>query len=240
MLTDSTDYQKYSDAELVRCCQEGDREAENALCKRYWNVLHTFFKQKMGGNNVDAEDLVQETFMEAMGSLRTLLNPGSFRWWLHTIARRVLARWIAEKQQRSGQVALDAALDVPSARDLDPEDIPGQTTLGELLIAPMMYQPEHGVLDDEFRDIRRRFEETLRPEERRLFRLRHHDRMKFREIANELNIKEGTVKVQHHRLLKRFKMWLKKHYPEYFPLVKWGGGVISWIDSYWLFSSLLV
>lgn len=224
-----TDYQKCSEAELVKCCQEGDREAENALCKRYWEVLHTFFKQEIGKNNADAKDLVQETFIEALGSLTTLLNPNSFRWWLRTIAKRILARWIAEKQKRSGQVALDAALDVPSARDLDPADTQGQTTLGELLIAPVVYQPEHGVLDDEFRNIRRRFEETLRPEDRRLFRLRHHDRMKFRKIANKLGIKEGTVKVQHHRLLKKFKTWLEKHYPEYLPLVKWRGGVISWM-----------
>ena len=217
MLTDSTDYKEYSDAELVRCCQEGDPEAENMLCKRYWGVLHTFFKKRIGGNSGDAEDLVQETFIEAMGSLRTLLNPGSFRWWLHTIARRVLARWIKEKQKRSGQVALDAASDIPSERDLDPADALGQTTLRELFAAPVMYQPEHGVLDDEFRDLRRRFEETLQPEELRLFRLRHHDRMTFREIAKELNIKEGTAKVRHHRLVEKFRMWLEKHYPDHSP-----------------------
>ena len=224
MLTDSTDYQGYSDAELVRCCQEGDREAENMLCKRYWGVLHKFFKQKMGGNNVDAEDLVQETFMEAMGSLRTLLNPGSFRWWLHTIARRVLARWIKAKQKRGGQVALDAAPDVLSGRDLDPEDTLGQTTLKELFAASVTYQPEHGVLDDEFRDLRRRFEETLRPKELKLFRLRYHDRMTFGEIANALDIKEGTAKVRNHRLLEKFKTWLEKRHPEYLPLFKWGDG----------------
>ncbi len=217
MLTDSTDYQGYSDAELVRCCQEGDPAAENMLCKRYWGVLHKFFKQKMGGNNVDAEDLVQETFIEALGSLRTLLNPGSFRWWLHTIARRVLARWIKAKQKRGGQVALDAASDIPSERDLDPEDTLGQTTLRELFAAPVTYQPEHGVLDDEFRDLRRRFEETLRPKERRLLRLRHHDRMKFREIANAQGIKEGTAKVRHHRLVEKFRTWLEKHYPDHSP-----------------------
>ncbi len=217
MLTDSTDYQEYSDAELVRCCQEGDPAAENMLCKRYWGVLHKFFKQKMGGNNVDAEDLVQETFIEAMGSLKTLLNPGSFRWWLYTIARRVLARWIKAKQKRGGQVALDAAPDVLSGRDLDPEDTLGQTTLRELFAAPVTYQPEHGVLDDEFRDLRRRFEETLRPKERRLFRLRYHDRMTFREIANALNIKKGTAKVRHHRLVKKFRTWLEKHYPDHSP-----------------------
>ena len=220
MLANSTDYEEYSDAELVRCCQEGDREAGNVLCKRYWEVLHTCFKQKIGKNNTDAKDLVPETLIEALGSLNTLLNPNSFRLWLRTIAKRVLARWIAEKQKRGDQVALDAAPDIPSERDLDPEDAPGQTTLKELFAAPVTYQPEHGVLDDEFRDIRQCFEETLQPKERRLFRLRYHNRMKFREIANELSIKEGTVKVQHRRLLKKFRTWLERHYPEYLPLVK--------------------
>lgn len=223
MLTDATDYQEYSDAELVQCCQKGNREAENALCKRYWGILHKFFKQKTGKNSPDAEDLVQETFIEALGSLKTISTPSSFRWWLRTIARRVLARWIAEKQKRGDQVALDAAPDIPSERDLDPEDAPGQTTLKELFAAPVVYQPEHGVLDDELGDIRRCFEETLRPEELRLFRLRYHNRMKFREIANELNIKEGTAKVRDRRLVEKFRTWLKKYDPDtYFSLSGWG------------------
>ena len=217
MLTDSTDYQEYSDAELVRCCQKGDREAENMLCKRYWGVLHKFFKQKMGKNSADAEDLVQETFIEALGSLKTISTPSSFRWWLRTIARRVLARWIAEKQKRGDRVALDAAPDIPSERDLDSEDAPGQTALKELFAAPVTYQPEHGVLDDELGDIRRRFEGTLRPEELRLFRLRHQSRMKFRGIANELNIKGGTAKVRYRRLVKKFRTWLERHYPDHSP-----------------------
>ena len=220
MLTDSTDYQEYSDAELVQCCQEGDQEAENALCRRYWGFLHRFFKQETGKNSPDAEDLVQETFIEALRSLKTISTPSSFRWWLRTIARRVLARWIAEKQKRGDRVALDAAPDIPSERDLDPEDAPGQTTLKELFAAPVAYQPEHGVLDDELGDIRRRFEETLRPEARRLFRLRHHDHIKFREIANELNIREGTAKVRYRRLVEKFRAWLERHYPEYLFLVK--------------------
>ena len=119
-----------------------------------------------------------------------------------------------------GPGSLDAAPDIPSERDLDPEDAPGQTTLKELFAAPVAYQPEHGVLDDELGDIRRRFEETLRPEARRLFRLRYHDHIKFREIANELNIREGTAKVRYRRLVEKFRAWLERHYPEYLFLVK--------------------
>ncbi len=224
MLTDFISYQKYSDAELVQYCQECNRAAEDALCRRYCDILHQFFKQKTRKNSADAEDLVQETFIEALGSLKTLSTPSSFRWWLHTIAKRVLARWIAEKQKRGAQVSLDAVPDIPSARDLDPETAPGQTTLKELFAAPVMYQPEHVVLDDELWDIRRRFEATLRPEALRLFRLRHHDRMKFREIANAMNIKEGTAKVQYRRLVDQFRTWLEKHYPECLSLVKRGEG----------------
>ncbi|MDE0555242.1 MAG: sigma-70 family RNA polymerase sigma factor [Candidatus Poribacteria bacterium] len=220
MLTNYTDYQEYSDAKLVQCCQGGDGEAKNALCERYWGVLHKFFKQKIGKNNAEAKDLVQETLIEALGSLKTLSTPSSFRWWLHTIAKRVLGRWIAEKQKRREQVALDAVPDIPSERDLDPEDAPGQTTLRELFAASGTCQPEHGVLDDELGALRRCFEGTLQPKELRLFRSRHHKRMKFREIADELNMKEGTAKVQYYRLVRKFREWLERHYPEYLFLVK--------------------
>ena len=98
------------------------------------------------------------------------------------------------------QVALDAA----------PEDELGRTPLVESFPAPAMDQPEYGVIDNEFGDIRRRFECTLRPEELGVFQLRHNSNMTFAEIGQALGIKTVTAKVRYHRALKAFKAWLKK------------------------------
>ena len=148
-----------------------------------------------------------------MKSLKKGQSPTSFQAWLYTIAIRVLARWIKEKQRQGAQVALDAA----------PEDEPGQMPVAESLPAPVTFQPEHGVIDNELGDIRRRFESTLRPEELVVFHLRHNSNMTFEEIGRELGIKTGTAKVRYHRALVAFKAWLEKRYPDIYYFLSGGG-----------------
>ena len=70
-----TDYEEYSDAQLWQFYQKGDKQAGNAFCQRYWIALYKFFQQRISGNREDVEDLVQETFLEAL----KILKKGSFR-----------------------------------------------------------------------------------------------------------------------------------------------------------------
>ncbi len=156
-----SNHEEYSDAHLVQCYQKGDVGAGNTLCQRYLSVLQRFFKRKIR-NREDAEDLVQETFLEALDSLKKGQSPRVFRSWLYAIATCVLARWIQEKQKQDAQVVLD----------ITPEDESGHIPLVELLLAPVTDQPDHGTIDNELRNIRRRFEKTLRPEELAVFQLK--------------------------------------------------------------------
>ena len=199
-----TNYEEYSDVQLWQFYQKGDEQAGNALCQRYWIALYQFFNKSISGNREDVEDLVQETFLEALKSLQKGQFPRSFQAWLYKIAARVLTRWIKEKQKQGAQAALDAA----------PEDELGRTPFTESFPAPTMDQPEYGVIDNEFGDIRRRFECTLGRGELGVFQLRHNSNMTFAEIGQALGIKTVTAKVRYHRALKAFKAWLKKRYPD--------------------------
>ena len=166
----STDYKESSDVKLLQFYQKGDEQAGSVLFQRYKAPLHRFFKGKISGNCEDVEDLVQETFLEALKSLKKEQSVTSFRAWLYKIATRVLARWIQEKQKKSVQVALDAT----------PEDESGQISPAELFPAPAMDQPETGAIDTELGDIRLRFERTLRPEELVVFQLRQNSHKTFK------------------------------------------------------------
>ncbi len=213
----SKDYEEQSDAHLVQRYQNGDEEAGNTLCQRYLSVLQRFFKRKIR-NPEDAEDLTQETFLAALDSLKKGQSPRVFRSWLYGIATHVIARWIQEKQKQDAQVVLD----------ITAEDESGHISLIELLLAPVMDQPEHETIDNEIGDIRRRFEKTLRPEELAVFQLRLNSlrlnsSMTFKAIGKELGIKPNTAKVRYHRAVIAFRAWLKRHYPDiYHPLI--GGG----------------
>ena len=199
-----TNYEIYSEAQLLQHYQKGDEVAGNVLFQRYKVSLQRFFERRISGNREDVKDLVQETFFEALKSLKKEQSVTSFQGWLYKIATRVLARWIDEKQKQGAQVALDAA----------PEDESGQMPLTASLPAPVAFQPEHSVLDNELGDIRRRFERTLRSKELAVFRLRHNSNMTFEEIGRELRIKPGTAKVRYHRVVTKFKAWLEERYPE--------------------------
>lgn len=221
------DYEKCSDAQLVQCYQTGDTKAGNALCQRYWIILYKFFKKRIRGNSEeDVKDLVQETFYEALKTLKNLRSPTSFQAWLYKIARRVLRSWINVQQKQTPFMSQE---DVP-------EDELEQTSLVEFFLAPTGYQPEHETIDNEFRHIRLRFEQTLQPKELMIFRLRHHGGKTFKEIGAELGIKPGTARVRYYRAVQAFRRWLEKHYPDTYFLLS-GGGVNSWTNSYWLFSS---
>lgn len=208
-----TDYEKYSEVQLLQRYQKGDEQAGSVLFQRYRPPLHRFFKGKISGNNQDAEDLVQETFLEALKSLKKEQSLTSFQAWLYKIATRVLARWIKEKQKQGMHVVLDA----------DPEDESEQMPLTESFPAPVTFQPEHGVLDNELGEIRRRFERTLGSKELEVFQLRHNTGLTFKKIGRKLRIKPGTAKVQYYRALVEFKKWLKKRYPDTYYFLNGGG-----------------
>jgi len=208
------DYQKYSDAQLVQCYQKEDSKAENVLCQRCWIVLYSFLKKKIrGSKDEDIEDLVQETFMEALKNLKHLQSPASFRVWLYKIARSVLRSWINVQRQQGMRVSL---IDVPT-------DEPEQTSLAEFLLAPVTDEPEHGIVDNELGHIRRHFERRLQPKELTIFRLRNHSSKTFKEIGTELDIKPGTAKVQYPRVIHAFKACGEKHYPDHYRSLNEGG-----------------
>ncbi len=74
-----------SDAAVVRRVREGDRDAFRALVERHSHALF-HLAYRMTGNEQDAEDVVQETFLRAFRHLNRFQPERSFEAWLHRIA----------------------------------------------------------------------------------------------------------------------------------------------------------
>ena len=76
---------------LVRRAQGGDRtafeELVRATARLAWASVYGLVRDP-----ASTEDLVQETFLRAWESIRELKEPGAFRGWLLTIARRLAWR----------------------------------------------------------------------------------------------------------------------------------------------------
>jgi RNA polymerase sigma-70 factor (ECF subfamily) len=73
------------DEELVARTRSGDRWAEEALFRKHVNFVAAL-SYRLLRNHEEADDVVQDTFIEALSQLRTLSNPSALRSWLAGIA----------------------------------------------------------------------------------------------------------------------------------------------------------
>src|SRR5438067_75471 len=70
---------------LIEQAQAGDRRAFAALVERYWERLYRWLYH-LTHHRHTAEDLTQETFLRALGHLRSFRPGTNFRAWLFRIA----------------------------------------------------------------------------------------------------------------------------------------------------------
>lgn len=199
----SPHYEVHSDETLVSMYKRGDGHAGDVLFLRYEKGLYNYLKRKIRDSET-AKDLVQETCVEAIQSLRNNQSPRDFGAWLYTIAKRVMMKYF-EKQSKKRQIEVSV--------DIFAEDEDTKSSLVEPCCARRQDQPEQWVLDNELRDIRLRFEKQLSPKALDLFRLRYTQNMPFKEIEQRLDIKAGTARVHYRRTVQKFKKWLERHYP---------------------------
>ena len=86
-----------TDQLLVGRCLSGDREAFALLTERYYRPISGFLYRRVQRADV-VEDLAQETFLEALRSLRQGKRPEQFGGWLFAIARHRVGKWLRRKQ----------------------------------------------------------------------------------------------------------------------------------------------
>jgi len=100
--------------ELVRAAQGGDREAFDALVEMHGRAVLGYL-ERMGGP-FDAEDLAQETLLQAFRRIGTFATGTDFRAWLLTIAYHARVHAVRRKRAVAAQdYAVLANVPAPSA-----------------------------------------------------------------------------------------------------------------------------
>jgi len=186
------------------------REALEALCRAYWYPLYAFVRSR-GVSAQDAQDLTQAFFariIETGGFAAADRERGRFRSYLLGAMKHFLANeWHrAQTQKRGGQVrfiefdALDpeARYAGASAPSDDPEHLFGrewalQTVAGTL----------QALRDEMAKAGKSDLFEALKGS------LTGRDELPRDQIAAQLNMSEGTVKVAVHRLRRRYRQLLR-------------------------------
>ena len=166
-----------TEAEIIRRCQAGDREAFRTLVEKYQNVLYGT-AYLMIGNRMVAEDQVQEAFLSAwkgIGSFRTghPLKP----WLVRTLVNKVLSYRRANSKTI---ISLDT----------------------ELVADPVGDDP---VKDIEQRDQLQRVLQNLPEEQHQVVLLRYFTGLSLAETSAAVGRRQSTVKSQIYRALEQLK-----------------------------------
>ncbi len=98
-----------SDADLARQAAAGDRAAIAALYDRFAPELYRCCAGLLH-NPADADDAVQDTFVQAVQHLGSLREPERVRAWLFSIARRTC--WARSSQRSRSTPADPVALEI--------------------------------------------------------------------------------------------------------------------------------
>lgn len=176
------------DAELVRRFQQGDSAAFEALVRRYQRDLFTFLV-RFAGNREIAEDLFQETFVKVLQALPAYREQGRFGPWLFGIANRVAVdAWRRERARRRRVVQDPMAVDLAADPSLLPDRAVEQAQLVRQVERVLASLPE---------------------KQRRVFLLRQHGALSFKEIAGVTGEPLNTVLSHMHYAIARLRRLLE-------------------------------
>ena len=146
---------------------------------------------RLSGNQQDAEDLTQETFVRVFRSLSSY-TPGTFEGWLH----RITTNLFLDMVRRKARIRFDALPD-------DAERLPGKEP-----------SPAQVYDDTHFDDDVQAALDGLPPDFRAAVVLCDLEGLSYEEIAATLGIKIGTVRSRIHRGRTQLREALAHRAPE--------------------------
>lgn len=167
-----------TDEAIVEQVLGGDANAFRVLVERYSRmVFATAFR--MTGDEHDAEDVVQETFLRAYRSLRTFELRSSFSTWLFRIA------------VNCGMTTLRVREKTPLKVSIEPQD-DDETVQHQLRSTNP--GPDRMLYGAEMQERLASAMKLLSPMEKTAFVLRHFEDRSIEEIASVLQVRGGAVK----------------------------------------------
>lgn len=167
---------------LMKRYLEGDAVAFKVLMDRHARKLFNFLIRSSGRRDL-AEDLLQEVFLRVVRRGESFKGQAKFTTWMYTIARNLIID-NARRDRHRRTVALDA----PAFGD----DAQGETRLDRT--PDLGPTPDRGAADARFTRRLQSALSALPHEQREVFLLREVEGLKFREIAEVLDLPANTVK----------------------------------------------
>lgn len=164
-------------APLVDRARDGDNRAFDELVRLTYSDVYRL-AVKLTGNEADANDVVQDTYVRAFRHLRRFRGDASFSTWLYRIASNCASSFLS-RRGRHRYESLTVVEDI-AATDLDDD-------------------PSLSAEASSLRTTIERALEQLPARLRAVVELRELEDLSHREIAERLGISESATKVRLHR-----------------------------------------
>jgi RNA polymerase sigma-70 factor (ECF subfamily) len=192
----ATDWTRFTDEELLARYRAGYTAAFTELVRRYERELYNYLRRYLGDATL-AEDVFQNTFLQLHLKLDLYEKGRLVRPWLYTIATHQ-AIDAMRKVGRHQAVSLDAKA---------PSHDESSNSFVDLLEGNET-DPLEGLQASERQQWVRDAVEQLAPYLRSVVVMAYYQRLKYREIAEILNIPVGTVKSRlHAAIAKLSSVW---------------------------------
>jgi RNA polymerase sigma-70 factor (ECF subfamily) len=174
-----------TEADLIRAARDGQRHAQRELYQRYAEPLYSCVVRLLG-RSAEAEDVVQDAFLDAFQDLGSLAEPERFGGWLRSIAVHKVHRRLRRRQLLQRLGFSSGEQDVTLSPAVDPQAGP--------FVKTMLLQVDRAL-------------QKLAPNLRIAWLLRHVDGQPLEDIAEQRGVSLATIK----RHLKRAEEELRQH-----------------------------
>ncbi|HEX9161577.1 MAG TPA: sigma-70 family RNA polymerase sigma factor [Thermoanaerobaculia bacterium] len=177
-----------TDVAAVSRARGGDADAFRALVERHSRAIFRV-AYRMTGNEHDADDVVQETFLRAYRQIDKFEERANFGTWLHRIAINCSLDLLRSRTRHEKPLIRDDGEDQKMTREFESSDP----------------QPDRLLLSAELKQHVLQALERLSGNERTAFVLRHFEGMPVEEIGKTLGIQVSAAKHTIFRAVKKLR-----------------------------------
>jgi RNA polymerase sigma-70 factor (ECF subfamily) len=186
-----------TDAAVVAQVLAGDRDAFRVLVERHSRSIFRVV-YRMSGNQQDAEELVQETFLRAYKALGRFELRSNFSTWLYRIAVNRTLDFLNTRKTQMNSKETYQITDNPGAEEGNQVQLPAAEPGPErLLLSAEMKRKIAGAMG------------LLTPAERVAFTMRHMEGRSIEEISQALNLKTNAAKNSVFRAVQKLRQQLE-------------------------------
>jgi RNA polymerase sigma-70 factor (ECF subfamily) len=180
------------DRQLITACLEGDDSAYGELVRRYQDRLYSTV-YRLVNRTEDAQDVVQEAFLNAYQALDSFKGDSLFFTWLYRIAVNTA---ISLKRRQRAMLSIEANRHAEAA--IEPADPSSES------------RPEYGLEQEEQGQRIREALARLSPEHRMVLVLKDMEGHKYEAMAEILEVPIGTIRSRLHRARSELRDILEK------------------------------